>query len=84
MIIRDGEWIHVQAGAASWDLSIKVALDSLQYGYFRSFWSTMKRYTADKEEILQAFKQYIIEEYGSLEKAPLKAQNRIRYMEVFK
>lgn len=63
---------------------MKAALDTLKYGYFRSFWSTMKRYTADKEYILEAFKQYVVEEYGSLEEAPPKAQNRIRYMEVFK
>lgn len=84
MIIRDGEWIHVQAGAASWDLSIKTILDTLQYGYFRRFWHTMKKYTNDTEEILEAFRQYLIEEYGSLEKAPPKAKSRMQYMEVFK
>ena len=84
MIIRDGEWIHVQAGAASWDLSIKATLDTLQYAYFRRFWHTMKKYTDDTEAILDAFRQYLIEEYGELEKAPPRARARINYMEVFK
>lgn len=29
-------------------------------------------------------RQYLIEEYGSLDKAPPKAKSRINYMEVFK
>lgn len=84
MIIRNGEWIHIQADLASWDISIKATLDTLQYNRFRGFWHTMKKYTGNTEEILDAFRQYLIEEYGSLEKAPPKARARINYMEVFK
>ena len=83
MIIRNGEWIHVQAGSASWDLSINATLETLQYAYFRQFWHTMKKYTDDTEAILEAFRQYLIEEYGSLEKASPRARARINYMEVF-
>ena len=59
MIIREGEWIHVQAGSESWDLSIKATLDTLQYPDFRRFWHTMKKYTDDTDAILDAFRQDI-------------------------